>query len=358
MPMAGTCAAGGRRCFSVGRLSAAHRPGRAAGLLLDKVADQRDFVRWQTMLEPLWGIPVLGGLESLAELRGTIESLRPGEEVSRDLCRTLANNLLCYASPSRLLQLAAQGDFSILQAADSAALEAEDRELSGVAHRDRLRRCLSLLLPRRSRCSRIARRNRARFFAPAGRSPAAGYRPGGHRLRASGAVCPRAGSKPLPDLGAAAARMLRKANLRRRRRSGVLVPVVGTVQRRNGGNGGRFSGNREAKSKRRDAAAAGSAAGVRQLVGPSGISGSRILERSLGAGARRPHTVARWAHRPAVSAHLASSGRGKPLAPERRRAAATSRRLLTPLPGVAGLGGYLVAWDATRFPAAGCAYTS
>ena len=78
------------------------------------------------------GNPSLRRFGVACRAAGAIESLRPGEEVSRDLCRTLANNLLCYASPSRLLQLAAQGDFSILHATDSAVAETEDRELSGV----------------------------------------------------------------------------------------------------------------------------------------------------------------------------------------------------------------------------------
>jgi cobyrinic acid a,c-diamide synthase len=108
------------------------RPHRAAGLLLDKVADGRDFLRWRTILEPLWGVPVVGGLESLGALRAAIAGLRPGETVSRDLCRTLANNLLRYSSAKKFLQLAAQGDFAMPQPAESATIEIGDCELSGV----------------------------------------------------------------------------------------------------------------------------------------------------------------------------------------------------------------------------------
>jgi cobyrinic acid a,c-diamide synthase len=107
------------------------RPERAAGLLLDRIADHREFAYWQTILEPLWGIPVVGGLESLPALRSAIVALRPGESVSRDVCRSFGNNLLHYSSPGRLLQLAARADFCSPRG-DDAAGEPEDGELSGV----------------------------------------------------------------------------------------------------------------------------------------------------------------------------------------------------------------------------------
>jgi cobyrinic acid a,c-diamide synthase len=107
-------------------------PARAAGLLLDRVADHRDFARWQTILEPLWGVPVLGGLEALPMVRGAVAELRPGETVSRDICRTLGNNLLQYSSPARLLQLAAQGDFSVPASTEAASGDPSADELGGV----------------------------------------------------------------------------------------------------------------------------------------------------------------------------------------------------------------------------------
>src|SRR4051812_23188167 len=39
------------------------KPAEADGILLDRVASPRDFFRLQTILEALWGIPVLGGLD-------------------------------------------------------------------------------------------------------------------------------------------------------------------------------------------------------------------------------------------------------------------------------------------------------
>lgn len=89
------------------------RPARATGLLLDRVSDSREFCRWKTMLESLWGVPVLGALEPLPELRSAIDLLEPGQTVSRELCRTLGNILLKYCSASRLLAIAGQGDFPL-----------------------------------------------------------------------------------------------------------------------------------------------------------------------------------------------------------------------------------------------------
>ncbi len=106
-------------------------PQRAAGLLLDKVTDERDFLKWQTILEPLWGIPVFGGLEPLPDLRSTISQLRPGETVSRDLCRTLGNSLLRYSSATRLLNLASRGDFSLGDAGEALDSDPSDNRYAG-----------------------------------------------------------------------------------------------------------------------------------------------------------------------------------------------------------------------------------
>jgi cobyrinic acid a,c-diamide synthase len=111
------------------------RPDRAAAVLLDQVADEREFFRWQTVLEPLWGIPVVGGLGSLPQIRAAVAELRPGESIGRDFCRTLGNNFLRHTSPARLLHLASQGDFSLPQTCDSttcATCDEDDRGLNGV----------------------------------------------------------------------------------------------------------------------------------------------------------------------------------------------------------------------------------
>jgi cobyrinic acid a,c-diamide synthase len=108
------------------------RPTRALGLLLDQVADERDFARWQTVLEPLWGIPVVGGLESLRAIRAVIAQLRPGETICRDHCRVLGNSFLHFSSAERLIQLAAHGDFASSQPTEVAPCESFDRALCGL----------------------------------------------------------------------------------------------------------------------------------------------------------------------------------------------------------------------------------
>jgi cobyrinic acid a,c-diamide synthase len=111
------------------------RPERAAGVLLDQVADEHHFFRWQTVLEPLWGIPVLGGLGALPDIRREVARLRPGESVGREMCRTLGNNLLRYTRAARLRQLASQGDFTQSATCDPATCpvcDDDDRGLTGV----------------------------------------------------------------------------------------------------------------------------------------------------------------------------------------------------------------------------------
>ena len=111
------------------------RPERAAGILLDRVVDGHDFARWQTLLESVWGTPVIGGLERLEPLREEIRRAPPGEAAARDVFRSLGNHLLQYTSSARLLRLAAEGDFQA-GAANDAISCAEDigelAELSGV----------------------------------------------------------------------------------------------------------------------------------------------------------------------------------------------------------------------------------
>jgi cobyrinic acid a,c-diamide synthase len=108
------------------------RPERAAGLLLDRVVDGHDFARWQTVLESVWGIPVVGGLERLEPLREEIKQAPPGETAARDVFRSLGNHLLRYTSSARLLQIASQMDFQSSVPFTSGAEDCDFGELSGV----------------------------------------------------------------------------------------------------------------------------------------------------------------------------------------------------------------------------------
>jgi cobyrinic acid a,c-diamide synthase len=110
------------------------RPLHAAAILLDGVVDERDFVRWQTVLEPLWGVPVVGGLGALPSIRDELRRLEPGQTVARDLCRALGNHLLRFTRADRLMQLAARADSAALHFADAAGGVdyCDDRALDGI----------------------------------------------------------------------------------------------------------------------------------------------------------------------------------------------------------------------------------
>ncbi len=115
------------------------RPERAAGLLLDGVADRHDYYRWQTVIESLWGIPVLGGLPLLSPVRDAVRRFGPGDTPARDLCRSLGNELLRYLSPAKILKIASHGDFSSIETGgdhpDSDELEFSDVRIA-VAYDD------------------------------------------------------------------------------------------------------------------------------------------------------------------------------------------------------------------------------
>jgi cobyrinic acid a,c-diamide synthase len=71
------------------------------GLLLDRTGDASSVAHWQTTLEALTGAPVLGWL-------GEVESLRKhcSSSPSRELCRSLADELLASLDVEKLLGLA------------------------------------------------------------------------------------------------------------------------------------------------------------------------------------------------------------------------------------------------------------
>jgi cobyrinic acid a,c-diamide synthase len=92
----------------VQRLSLCQLPKRPAvdRLLLDRVAGACDFHRWQTILESLWGIPVLGGLEECAAVRQQIAGLPAGQKPQREWASALARELTRYCDLEQVLRLA------------------------------------------------------------------------------------------------------------------------------------------------------------------------------------------------------------------------------------------------------------
>jgi cobyrinic acid a,c-diamide synthase len=81
---------------------------RADGLFLDGIGSPREFCRWQTMLEAIWGIPVLGALERLPEIREQVRRLPIGVTPQEQLCHALGSSLGQYVRFSRLQALAAR----------------------------------------------------------------------------------------------------------------------------------------------------------------------------------------------------------------------------------------------------------
>ena len=96
-----------------GRVAAADgrrlpRPARVDALLLDGVEDACDLARLSDELESRWGVPVLGGLEALPELRAEIAAVPKGTRPPRELCQRLGSQLLRHMQPQRVMQLASQ----------------------------------------------------------------------------------------------------------------------------------------------------------------------------------------------------------------------------------------------------------
>ncbi|HEY5316228.1 MAG TPA: hypothetical protein VIK18_27110 [Pirellulales bacterium] len=108
--------------IDVCRLEPCRLPERPAvdALLLDRVASASDRCHWQTHLESLWGIPVLGALEDLPRLRSAVSDLQPGAAVPHELVQSLGDGFERHAQVGALRRLAA-----------SRPLPAPSRELFG-----------------------------------------------------------------------------------------------------------------------------------------------------------------------------------------------------------------------------------
>lgn len=94
--------------LDVTRLENCRLPARPAALdavLLDRIANQSDLCRWQTCIESLWGVPVLGGLEQLPRARRQISELPFGGTPEAALCQCLGENLARWTDLDRLVQL-------------------------------------------------------------------------------------------------------------------------------------------------------------------------------------------------------------------------------------------------------------
>jgi cobyrinic acid a,c-diamide synthase len=99
------------------------RPSDVAGLLLDRVANKRDFYRLQTQFESLWGIPVLGGLEARPHRRAELAALPVGVKPPLALCRSLGESFRRRSDIQRICRLAAERDFAHKRGCEAGRLE-------------------------------------------------------------------------------------------------------------------------------------------------------------------------------------------------------------------------------------------
>jgi cobyrinic acid a,c-diamide synthase len=81
------------------------RPESLDALLLDQIADEGDFYRWQTCIESLWGVPVVGALEQLPRVRSAIAALPFGGAPEPALCQKLGESLARWTDVGQLLRI-------------------------------------------------------------------------------------------------------------------------------------------------------------------------------------------------------------------------------------------------------------
>ncbi len=85
-----------------------HIPRRptADAVLLDRVGGACDFHRWQTNLESLWGIRVIGGMSECATIRQSIAELAGAAKPTREWCDALADDWRQYSDVKEIMALA------------------------------------------------------------------------------------------------------------------------------------------------------------------------------------------------------------------------------------------------------------
>lgn len=82
------------------------------GLLLDRVSDQRNADRLADDIETRHGVPVLGTLGTISQLRAELGAVAGGTRPPRDLCQQLGRKLATRWSAKQLMQLASRRGIS------------------------------------------------------------------------------------------------------------------------------------------------------------------------------------------------------------------------------------------------------
>ncbi len=82
------------------------------GIILDNVADSRQLCRVQTECEALYGVPVLGAMESIHRLRAAFLSLPRDAKPTPELCNALGSSLLAHFRFDDFLRIASKNGFA------------------------------------------------------------------------------------------------------------------------------------------------------------------------------------------------------------------------------------------------------
>lgn len=82
------------------------RPDAVDGVVLDGVNDAEQFVRMQTCIEGVWGVPVVAALQRDEGLRQRLVSLLPGAPVPAEVIQALVSHMIDYVQWNTLAQIA------------------------------------------------------------------------------------------------------------------------------------------------------------------------------------------------------------------------------------------------------------
>ena len=90
-------------------------PTQLSGIVLDNVANTAQLCRAQTELEAIFGVPVLGALGQIAQIRSAIANLPPDGKLTPELCNALGSSLLPHFHVNAFLQIASQRAFTAIE---------------------------------------------------------------------------------------------------------------------------------------------------------------------------------------------------------------------------------------------------
>ncbi len=81
-------------------------PGNVDAVLLCGLESPRQMAYWQTVLEPLWGCPVLGGMQASDSLFGQLAALPLGSKPAAEHCNLLAQAVARFTRVDRVFRFA------------------------------------------------------------------------------------------------------------------------------------------------------------------------------------------------------------------------------------------------------------